>query len=40
MEDKSGKNFLCVPIQQGAFSIVMEGKGDKTLLSRVPAAAN
>lgn len=37
IEDKNGKNFLCVPIKQGAFNIVMEGRGDKTLLSEVPS---
>ncbi len=39
VEVESGKDFLCIPIKQGAFSIVMEGKGDKTLLSEVPAAS-
>ena len=38
IEDTDGKNFLCIPIQQGAFNIVMEGRGDKTLLSKVPAS--
>lgn len=37
VEDKDGKDFLCIPIKQGAFSIVMEGRGDKTLLSEVPS---
>lgn len=37
IEDKNGKNFLCVPIKQGAFSMVMEGRGDKTLLSELPS---
>lgn len=37
IEDKDGKDFLCVPIKQGAFSIVMEGEGDKTLLSELPS---
>lgn len=36
VEEKDEKNFLCVPIKQGAFSMVMEGRGDKTLLSEVP----
>jgi len=31
------KDFLCIPIKQGIFSVVMEGRGDKTLLSRVPS---
>ncbi|MDP3698166.1 MAG: hypothetical protein Q8R47_01125 [Nanoarchaeota archaeon] len=38
VEDQDGKNFLCILIKQGAFSIVMEGRGDKTLLSVVPPA--
>lgn len=37
IEDKDGKNFLCIPIKQGAFNIVMEGRGDKTLLSELPS---
>ncbi|MDO8510848.1 MAG: hypothetical protein Q7S55_01655 [Nanoarchaeota archaeon] len=37
MEEENGKNFLCIPIKQGAFSIVMEGRGDKTLLSELPS---
>lgn len=37
IEDKEGKNFLCIPIKQGAFSMVMEGRGDKTLLSELPS---
>ena len=37
IEDKNEKNFLCLPIKQGAFSMVMEGKGDKTLLSELPS---
>lgn len=38
VEEQNGKNFLCIPIKQGTFSIVMEGRGDKTLLSMVPAS--
>jgi len=37
VESKDEKNFLCIPIKQGAFSIVMEGRGDKTLLSELPS---
>lgn len=37
VEDETGKNYLCVPIKQGAFSMVMEGRGDKTLLSELPS---
>lgn len=37
IEDKNKKNFLCIPIKQGAFSMVMEGRGDKTLLSELPS---
>lgn len=37
IEANDGKHFLCLPIKQGAFSIVMEGRGDKTLLSEVPS---
>ena len=37
IEDKDGKDFLCIPIKQGAFGIVMEGRGDKTLLSELPS---
>ncbi len=37
IEDKNKQNFLCIPIKQGAFNIVMEGRGDKTLLSQIPA---
>lgn len=37
IEDKNGKNFLCLPIKQGAFNMVMEGRGDKTLLSEIPS---
>lgn len=29
-----GKNFLCVPIYNGIFSILLEGKGDHTELSK------
>jgi hypothetical protein len=36
VEEQNGKNFLCIPIKQGTFSIVMEGRGDKTMLSMVP----
>ncbi|HLC88644.1 MAG TPA: hypothetical protein VJG49_01275 [Candidatus Nanoarchaeia archaeon] len=39
VEEENGKNFLCLPIKQGAFSVVMEGRGDKTLLSVVPPAS-
>ncbi len=28
-----GKNFLCIPIKQGSFSVVLEGKGDRTELA-------
>ena len=37
VEEENGKNFLCIPIKQGAFSMVMEGRGDKTLLSELPS---
>ena len=37
IEEKNGKNFLCIPIKQGVFGVVMEGRGDKTLLSTVPS---
>jgi len=37
IEEEKEKNFLCIPIKQGTFGVVMEGKGDKTLLSKVPA---
>lgn len=37
IEDKNKKNFLCIPIKQGAFNVVMEGRGDKTLLSELPS---
>lgn len=29
-----GKNFLCVPIKQGSFSVVLEGKGDRTQMAK------
>ncbi len=32
------KDFLCIPIKQGIFSAVMEGRGDKTQLSRVSSS--
>ena len=35
VDNKEGKNFLCIPIKQGTFSMVMEGRGDRTLLSEV-----
>ncbi len=28
-----GKNFLCLPIKDGQFTIILEGKGDKTEIS-------
>ena len=31
------RDFVCIPIKQGLFSVVMEGRGDKTQLSRVSA---
>ena len=37
IEDKDRKNFLCIPVQQGTFGMVMEGRGDKTLLSEIPS---
>ena len=37
IEDEEENNFLCIPIKQGAFNIVMEGRGDKTLLSEIPS---
>lgn len=40
VEEENGKNFLCVPIKQGVFTIVMEGRGDKTLLSEIPPSVS
>ena len=37
ISEDNGKNFLCIPIKQGSFNVVMEGRGDKTLLSRMPS---
>ncbi|MEK6939651.1 MAG: hypothetical protein AABX31_02895 [Nanoarchaeota archaeon] len=37
VEDSKENDFLCLPIKQGAFTIVMEGRGDKTLLSELPS---
>ena len=37
---EEGKDFLCLPIKQGLFSVVLEGKGDHTELSRVPLETN
>ena len=31
--DPGKKNFLCLPIRQGSFSVVLEGKGDRTEIS-------
>ncbi len=36
---EQGKGFLCVPIKQGSFSVVLEGKGDRTELSCADAEA-
>ena len=33
------KDFLCLPIKQGVFSLIMEGKGDKTQLSKEPSSS-
>lgn len=33
---EEGRNFLCTPIKQGYFTIVLEGKGDRTELSSGP----
>ena len=33
-----GKGFLCLLIKQGSFSMVLEGKGDRTELSKVPSS--
>ena len=32
----TGKNYLCLPIKQGIFELILEGKGDRTELSSVP----
>ncbi len=36
IDPEEGKDFLCVPIKQGFFSVVLEGKGDRTELSSGP----
>lgn len=33
INQQQGTGFLCVPIKQGSFSVVLEGKGDRTELS-------
>lgn len=35
-EGKESKNFLCIPIKQGSFTAILEGKGDRTELSCPP----
>ena len=32
--DNEGKNYLCLPITNGAFDLYMEGRGDHTLLAK------
>lgn len=36
MDPDGNKNFLCVPIKDGYFTLIMEGKGDRTELSSRP----
>lgn len=38
IDSEDGKNYLCFPIKQGSFTAVLEGKGDRTGLSRVPSS--
>ncbi len=38
IDPEEGKDFLCFPIKQGSFRVVLEGKGDRTGLSRVPSS--
>lgn len=37
-QEAVGKNFLCLPINNGFFKLVLEGKGDRTELSLVPVS--
>lgn len=39
IDSEDGKNYLCFPIKQGSFTAVLEGKGDRTGLSRVPSSS-
>lgn len=34
IDPEEEKNYLCLPIKQGKFSLILEGKGDHTELSR------
>jgi hypothetical protein len=36
VDPEEGQNFLCIPVQQGFFKIILEGKGDRTELTSVP----
>lgn len=39
-EEIGTKGYLCEDIKAGKFSLVLEGKGDRTMLSNVPKVAN
>lgn len=36
VDEEEGKDFLCIPIVKGIFTLGLEGKGDRTELSRGP----
>ncbi|MBU0470168.1 MAG: hypothetical protein KKA62_01345 [Nanoarchaeota archaeon] len=40
IDPDEGTDFLCVPVRQGFFNLVLEGKGDRTELSSVPSPLN